>query len=151
MVKVGDVFYINTTKGRGYFQYVKHYPRFSYLIRVFEGIYPDEDQNIAGIVHSPVAFLIFFPLGAADRRKLVHKCGHVPLDEEGQKIPVFRNGVPDPQTNRVEVWCFSDEEKEWFVENITDEQRKLPLKIIANAASLIYKIDNGWRPENHPW
>ncbi|GBR17217.1 hypothetical protein AA0616_0992 [Komagataeibacter nataicola NRIC 0616] len=81
----------------------------------------------------------------------MHKCGHVPLDDESKKIPVFRTGVPHPQTNRVEIWCFSDEEKEWIVENITDEQRKLPIKMIANALSLIDKIDNGWRPENHPW
>ncbi|MGS0648288.1 hypothetical protein ACU81Q_11720 [Komagataeibacter melomenusus] len=152
MVKIGDVFYINTKKGRAYLQYIRKIPRFSYMIRVFSGFYPDEgEQDVTEIVKSPVAFIIFFLVYAADRRRVIHKCGYVPLDEKAREMPVFRYGIPDFRTKKVPVWCFWDGEKEWPVENITDEQRKSPMKIIVNDIALIDKIERGWTPENDPW
>ncbi|WP_129551418.1 hypothetical protein [Komagataeibacter xylinus] len=75
----------------------------------------------------------------------------MPLDEKGREMPVFRYGIPDFSTRNVPLWCFWDGEKEWPVENITNEQRKLPMKIIVNGIALIDKIENGWPPENDPW
>lgn len=151
MAKPGDVFYINTKKGRAYLQYIKKVPNFSYMIRVFSGFYEGIHPELTGIVKYPVSFLIFFPIMAAERRKIVHKCGNVPLDEESKKIPVFRYGIPDFETKKVPVWCFWDGEKEWPVENLTDEQRKLPMKVIVNDIELIDRIERGWTPENDPW
>ena len=86
MVKIGDVFYINTKKGRYYFQYMKRIPKFSYMIRVFSKDCDNKTENIEGIINMPVLFWIFFPLISAEKQKVIHKYGHVPIDKEKIKI-----------------------------------------------------------------
>lgn len=151
MVKVGDVFYMDTNKGRAYLQYIKRVEKFGWMIRVFSGFYTENYPDAAEISKSPVAFLTFYPIFSAVRQKLAHKVGHVPLDAESQKIPIFRYGIPNLRTGKVSVWCFWDGEKEWAVENITDEQRKLPIKWIMNYQFLKEMIENEWRPEKWLW
>ncbi|MBV1830232.1 hypothetical protein HNW77_04540 [Komagataeibacter sp. AV436] len=121
------------------------------MIRVFSKDCDNKTENIEGIINMPVLFWIFFPLISAEKQKVIHKYGHVPIDKEKIKIPIFRIGFPNLKTNKVKVWCFWDGEKEWAVENITQEQRKLPMKIIVNDTALIEKIENGWSPENDAW
>lgn len=155
MAKIGDIYYIDTSNGRSYFQYIRDVPKYSWMIRVFSGFYKEHDckkkKDINKIAQSPVQFITFFPLITAERGKFVHKCGNVPLDEEAKKMPIFRYGIPDPRTKKVPVWCFWDGEKEWAVENITDEQRKLPIKWVVNYDSFVSMIEEEWRPEKNTW
>ncbi|MBV1830452.1 hypothetical protein HNW77_06480 [Komagataeibacter sp. AV436] len=109
---------MDTNKGRAYLQYIKRVKNFGWMIRVFSGFYTENYPDAAGVSKYPVVFLTFYSIFSAVRHRLAHKIGHVPLDAESQKIPIFRYGIPDPRTKKVPVWCFWDGDKEWAVENI---------------------------------
>ncbi|AQU88482.1 hypothetical protein B0W47_14585 [Komagataeibacter nataicola] len=40
MVKIGDIFYMDTNKGRAYLQYIKRVKKFGWMIRVFRVFIP---------------------------------------------------------------------------------------------------------------
>ncbi|WP_308720648.1 hypothetical protein [Komagataeibacter xylinus] len=117
----------------------------------FSGFYTENYPDAVEISKSPVAFLTFYPIFSAVKHRLAHKVGHVPLDAESQEIPIFRYGIPDPRTRKIPVWCFWDGEKGWAVENITEEQRKLPMEWVVNYQSLKEMIEDEWRPEKSLW
>ncbi len=83
-------------------------------------------------------------------KKIFVIIGNFPIPEFAKKFPLFRTGVIDPATGKVKVWWLWDGEKEWRVNDITLEQRKLPLRGIWNNTLLIERIEQGWLPSNDP-
>jgi hypothetical protein len=64
MIKIGDVFAIETTSGKAYFQFVKKIPPMGSLIRVLPGTY-NELPDLDALVEEKTNFWIFFPVSAA--------------------------------------------------------------------------------------
>jgi hypothetical protein len=150
MVKTGDVFAITTSKGEAYFQYVGKMPLMGPLIRVLPGTYPSEVPPWETLVERETNFWVFFPVGAALKRGLVRKVKNCAIPEHAKSPPVFRAGVVDPATGKVETWWLWDGEKEWPVGEISAEQRKLPIRGAWNDTLLIQRIEEGWLPEKDP-
>ncbi|MFK3799582.1 MULTISPECIES: hypothetical protein [unclassified Pseudomonas] len=146
MLKRGDVFSIEVKAGKAYFQYVEKLPSFGPLIRVLPGVFsasPDFDV----LVPSPSNFWVFFPISAALKNRVIDKIGNYPLPDHSKTKPVFRTGMVDPRTGRVEKWWFWDGEKSWEVGQISDDERKLPIRGVWNDTLLIQRINEGWLPE----
>ena len=92
-------------------------------------------------------FSTFFPLGAAVNRCIVSVVGNATIPEKQKPFPLFRNGVVDPKTKKVETWWLWDGEKEWCIGKLTKEQRRLPLNEVWNDTLLVERIESGWTPE----
>jgi hypothetical protein len=147
MIKAGDVFGIKTANGEAYFQYVKKVAPMGSLIRVLPGTYPESAPDWDSLIERESNFWIFFPVGAALRQGIVRKVGHCAIPQHAQETPVFRAGVVDPSTGKVETWWLWDGEREWSVGTITEEQRKLPIRGSWNDTLLVKRIEEGWLPE----
>lgn len=147
MIKSGDIFGIKTARGEAYFQYVKRDKLMGPLIRVLPGIYRDDVPDIEALAKVATNFWIFFPVGPALKSGIVRKVAQYKIPEHAQKMPLFRTGVPDPETRKVETWWLWDGETSWQVGAITDEQRKLPLREAWNDTRLVERIESGWLPE----
>lgn len=150
MVKVGDVFAIKTAKGNAYFQFVKKIAPMGSLIRVLPGTYLAPPPEWDTLVAHETNFWIFFPVAAAQKQGIVKKVAHCSLPEHARRFPVFRAGVVDPSTGKVETWWLWDGAKEWKVGSITEEQRKLPIRGSWNDTLLVKRIEEGWLPEKDP-
>lgn len=146
-IKRGDIFSIETSSGSAFFQFAKKMPVMGSLIRVLPGIYAQAPSDWQTLVAKETNFWIFFPVSAALNRGIVKKVGHCSLPTHAEETPVFRAGVVDPSTNRVETWWLWDGEKEWMVGEITNEQRKLPIRGSWNDTMLVKRIEEGWLPE----
>lgn len=146
MVKVGDVFEIETAKGRAYFQYFGKAPVMGALIRVLPGTY-DADPELSKLVEEKTNFWVFFPVSASLKQGVIKKKGNFPLPVHSKEMPVFRSGIINQETKRVNTWWFWDGTQEWMVGSITDEQRKMPIKAAWNDTMLIKRIEDGWLPE----
>ncbi|WP_175035079.1 hypothetical protein [Burkholderia lata] len=151
MIKSGDVFCIETSKGGGYFQYVKKVSPMGALIRVLPGIYKDLPDNLAEMVEVETNFWIFFPVGVAEKRGIVKKIGNFEVPGHARATPLFRTGIPDQETRKVENWWLWDGEKSWPVGAISEEQRRLPIRGAWNDTLLIERIEQGWLPEKDPF
>lgn len=148
MVKAGDVFKIKTSRGDAYFQYVKKVSPMGALIRVLPGTFNDDAPDIDELIQAETNFWVFFPVVAAEKCGVIEKISNYSVPVHSIKTPVFRTGIVNPETKKVDVWWFWDGEKEWRVGAITREQRRMPIRGTWNDSLLRERIEKNWLPEN---
>ncbi|WP_218585494.1 MULTISPECIES: hypothetical protein [Pseudomonas] len=146
MINVGDVFAVATKNGKAYFQFVKKISPMGSLIRVLPGTY-HEKPDLDVLVEEKTNFWVFFPVSAALKKGIIQKAKVCIIPAHSQETPTFRAGVVDSSTGRVETWWFWNEEEEWEVGKITEEQRKFPIRGSWNDTLLVQRIEEGWSPE----
>ena len=152
-VKIGDVIEIRTSRGLAYAQHTHEHvapPKYGYLIRVLPGLYGKRPTDFTDIGKQKATFVVFVPLQVMVDRNYVTIVNNQPVPTDAQKFPVFRSGIPDPQTKKVRVWWFWDGDKEWKVGSLTDEQKRLPILAIIGDELLAKRIEIGWTPETDP-
>jgi hypothetical protein len=144
--KIGDVIEIPTARGFAYAQLTHIHPQFGDLIRVFPGIYLEKPSHFAEVLMSEPRFTIFFPVGAAVRRSSVNIVAHEPIPEELQRFPLFRAGAFNPVLGTVNAWWLWDGDRQWQVGDLTEEQRRLPIREAWTEGLLIDRIEQDWSP-----
>lgn len=148
--KIGDVLEIATPKGFAYAQYTHKHQLMGDLIRVLPGIFHDRPDDIDALLEEEPQFVTFVPLASFMKRKTCSTVANRPIPASQQEFPLFRNGLPNPSTQKVENWWLWDGVQEWKVGQLSKEQRKLPIMEVWNDTLLIERIVAKWRPENDP-
>lgn len=148
-IKVGDVFEVDTPRGKAYIQYVSHNEMIGELIRVLPGVYDKIPDNIKEIVTGKEEYFVHFPVKAAKKQKIVELISNFDLPK-GLEIPKkFRTEIMNNDGNLV-GWHIVDYET-WQRETIselTEEQKKLSPWGTWNDALLIERISQEWTLEN---
>jgi hypothetical protein len=147
--KIGDVIEIDTGEGFAYAHYSHKNKLWGYLLRVYNHRYPERATDLAAVVAGEPTFYQFFPLGAAIHRGIFAIAGHVPLSEQAQVFPVFREGNPDHE-GKIHNWWLWDGVTERRVGPLTEEIRKLSPLGVCNDTFLIDRILSSWTPETDP-
>ena len=151
--RIGDIVEIPTCKGLAYAQFSHYHAlkpnNWGALLRVLHGTFARRPGFLAELAAGKEAFCTFFPLQASINRKLVTIVGHEELPVHAQAFPVFRSGVPNPATGKVEVWWPWDGVEECKVGKLTSEQLDLPLLQIPSYPMLVDWIETGWTPRRH--
>lgn len=147
-MKIGDVFSIQTVKGKAYFQFTAKNKLMGQLILVLPGIYSSElvGEELQRLLKIDTNFYIFFHIASALKAGVIEKVGNYEIPEHSRSFPIFRSGVPDA-SGHVANWGLWDGEKSWFIGSLTPEQRKLPIRGAWNDTLLISRIEQGWLPE----
>jgi hypothetical protein len=142
-IKLGDIFEVNTPKGKGYLHYFHRDNDGIDYIRVLQGLYYERPPDFSKIASNPERYVIGFPLSAAYRRKLVDLAGFYPADD--YKMPKF---MRDPYLIRGEFlgWHIVNTETlhRAFVKELSPEQKKLSPWGIVNDTLLIERLVNNW-------
>jgi hypothetical protein len=60
-----------------------------------------------------------------------------------REFPIFRCGLENPATGKVDEPWLWDGEREWRAGTLTDEQKKFPIRQIVNDTMLITMIEKG--------
>lgn len=143
-MKVGDVFEIETKKGKGYLQYVKEPMDNTELekTRVFYNLFSLQTE-LSKIV-SGEYFFLEFPLKAAKRMKILSYVGNLELPSTLRYPRYFRS------VNVFgEGWRIIDATGgQIFVEKLDEKQKKLSPWGTWNDTLLIDNLEKGWRLEN---
>ena len=71
-IKVGDLFEIETAKGKAYLHFIYIDKELGSLIRILPGMYKERPENLDDIVNNKENFMIFFPLLAAFKKNIVY-------------------------------------------------------------------------------
>jgi len=87
--------------------------------------------------------MVFFPLNAAIRQGIVRGVANVPVPSNLREFPVFRCGLKDLATARVDEPWLWDGEREWQVEALTEEQKSFPIRQLVNDTMLVAMIEKG--------
>lgn len=143
---IGDVVEIPTPQGLAYAQYAHHHDRYGAMLRVLGGLYEERPADFAELAAKRERFNVFFPLAAAIAEGIVEPIANEPVPEHAREFPLFRTGRRNPKTGKVDVWWFWDGEREWPVEELSDEQRDVSIRGIVNDTRLIERIVSGWTP-----
>lgn len=146
-IKLGDIFEINTPKGKAYLHYIYKDKITGDLIRVLPDIYAERPASFDELASSKERFMVFFPLSAAMKLKIVIQVGHYSTDNFGR-----------PRYMRAEHiirgeflgWHIIDTEtwQRQLVKTLTPEQKKLSPWGIWNDTLLIENLMNDWNLEN---
>lgn len=145
-IKLGDIFEIETAKGKAYLHYICKDKELGELVRVLEGLYNERPASFDELAGTPEAFMVFFPLSAANRRKIVEKVGNFSSDKYSK-----------PKLMRTEHYV-GREFQGWHIIDTNTWERKLIKKLSSNEKKLspwgcwndtllIKNLEKGWNLE----
>ncbi|HKV70420.1 MAG TPA: hypothetical protein VJN62_04190 [Gemmatimonadales bacterium] len=150
-LRVGDMLEIQTPRGLAYAQYTHRNPQYGALIRVLPRFHRDRPADFLSLAAQESAFVVFYPVSAALTQRVVTLVANAPVPPPARDFPLFRAGVKDFITKRVEAWWLWDGKKSWPVGLLTREQRKLPVRMLVNHTGLVHLIATEWTPERDTW
>jgi hypothetical protein len=145
-IKVGDIFEISTPKGKGYLHYIHKDNTIGDLVRVLPGLYSERPVSFDKLAGSRERYMIFFPLSAATKRKIVEQVGHYPADDFSK--PKYMRTEHNVRGEFL-GWHIVNTEN-WhrqLVKELTSEQKKLSPWGIWNDTLLIENLVNEWSLE----
>ncbi|MGZ3777783.1 MAG: hypothetical protein ACXVI9_09375 [Mucilaginibacter sp.] len=146
-IELGDIFEIETAKGKAYFQCVKIDKSRGDLIKVFNKLYHERAEFIESVIKVKDNYFIGFPLGAAYRRKLIEKVGNISLPDDFE-LPKYMRSKHVIQ-GRFFGWHIINTStwKRQLVEKLSEEQKQLSPWGIWNDTLLKESLESGWNLE----
>lgn len=142
-IKIGDIFSINTPKGKAYLHYVYVDNDGIELIRVLPGLYLNDVQDITLLSQQKELFMLFFPLRIAFHRKIVKLEGHT--DIGSFKKPQYMR-EDDYIRGNFSSWYIVniDTCKRKYVKKLSPKQNALSPWGVWNDTLLIERLVEGW-------
>lgn len=127
--RIGSVIEIQTARGLAYAQ-VTHFhrepPRWGWLIRAFSGFHKTRPEHFDHVALGKVQFSTFYPVGMAVNDGLIEIVGHAPITPEHARFPIFKNGIENRTTGKIEVWWLWDGKREWRVNALSEIEQGYP-------------------------
>lgn len=145
--KIGDLIEIGVSSGWAYALYTHSSKMYGALLRVLPGIYSSRPDDLLNLTSQRPLFSCFFPLSAAVKQGRVAVVGKTPIPDKLKTFPVFRAGMVNPQTGKVDNWWLWDGDNEVRIGDLSPEQRKLDIRGVWNDTLLIERVEKQWRPE----
>lgn len=75
-IKLGDIFEINTPKGKAYLHYIYKDSTLGDLIRVLPELYSERPVNFDMLAITKERYVVFFSLTTSYKQKILEKVGH---------------------------------------------------------------------------
>ena len=148
--KIGDIIEIETKIGFFYAQYTHKDSTYGALLQIFDKNYETHLIEFPDLIQQNVRFSQFFPLNAALKKNIFTVVSNEKIREDLKPLPLFRLGVRNPATKKVDVWWLWDGEKEWKIGDLDENQKKLSGLGVCNDTFLVNRLESGWRPETDP-
>jgi len=142
-IKVGDIYEIDTSKGKAYLHYVYRDPTVGELIRVLPGLYAERPGILNKLAGATERYMIFFPLSAAFKRKIVSYAGHRDVKdfikpEYMRAKHVIRGAFLGWHLVNTNNW------NRQLVKELTAEQKRLSPWGVWNDTLLIERLEQDW-------
>lgn len=144
-IKLGDIFEINTLKGRAYLHYIYKDPTTGDLVRVLPGLHSERPANFDKLAGSKEKYMIYFPLVAANKQKIVEKVGSYLSKFEKPKYMRTKHIVKGEFLG----WHIIDTEtwQRQLVKSLNSEQKQLSPWGIWNDTLLVENLVTDWSLE----
>jgi hypothetical protein len=145
-IKIGDIFEINTPKGKAYLHYIYKDKAIGDLIRVLPGLYTERPVSFDKLAASDERYMIFFPVSAAHKRNIVEHVGYYPADNFSK--PKYMRTEHNVRGEFL-GWHIIDTDtwRRQLVNELTAEQKKLSSWGIWNDTLLIKNLISDWSLE----
>jgi hypothetical protein len=155
--QIGDLVEIGTPAGLAYVQYTHDAGTSGQIVRVLPGLYESRPTDLAGLVRQKELYFIFYPMEYPLRKELAKIVANEPVPEWAVSHPMMRLPVGrDYDLGRVLKWRIVSAANQLTVPELlraplltelTAEQEKLSIRVIAPHAALVKDLARGWTPE----
>jgi hypothetical protein len=146
--KIGDVIRIKTAKGYAYAQLTHENKLLGFMIRVFPGIHKEPVEDVCELVKQEELYSTFIHRLDFYEEPHIVIVTNCPLTPRSRLFPMFRDGIKNPNTGRVEKWWLWNGENSAPVGPLTEEMKTMPIREFNNYKTLIKKIESGWLPSD---
>ena len=150
ILAVGDVFEVACAGGIAYVSYAGKHGWLGDAIWIVPSTF-ESRRNDFGTVFAEPGYFAFYPLHAALRQKIVRKVGFAV--EAIRLLPVnVRSAVNRDALGRISSWLITDGQSKLprTDEELSYEERQLPIGTIWNHKMLCERIGSGWNPLESP-
>jgi hypothetical protein len=147
-IQPGDVFKIETQKGKAYMQYCCLGNNGIEFIRVLEGLYSEKPLDVSEIVSSKERYVVQFPVASAKRKKLIFFVGNFPMPKHFAKPRYMRSS--HIAGGEFVGWHIVDTDtlQRKPVSELSFAERKLSPWGIWNDTILREHLEGGWSLDN---
>jgi len=144
-IKIGDIFEINTPKGKAYLHYIYSDKTLGELIRVLNGLYTERPENFDKIALNE-RYMLFFPLKVACNRKIVEKVKY--FSAVNYNMPKYMRAKHSIRGEFL-GWHIIDTAtwERQLIKDLSKEQIKLSPWGVWNDTLLIEKLVDDWSLE----
>jgi hypothetical protein len=145
-ILVGDIFEINTPKGKAYLHYIHKDSVTGELIRVLKGLYSERPMDLDILAASEERYIISFPLSAAVKQKIVESVGYFAASNFSKpKLMRTEHNIRGEFLG----WHLVDTEtwQRQLVKKLSKEQKKLSPWGLWNDTLLVEKLVTNWSLE----
>lgn len=144
---LGDIFELETSKGKAYLHFIHKEHNIGELIRVLDGLYPERPSCFEELAGAAEQFMIYFPLAAAKRRKIVARVGNFPA--KAFAIPRYMRTTHYVRGEFL-GWHIvnTGSWKTTLVKELSPEEKQLSPWGTWNDTLLIERLEQNWSLEN---
>ena len=142
-MELGAVFELKTKQGNAYLHYIYEDKELGELVRVLPGFYTERPTSFDEVARGQERYMIFFPLAAASKRKLVEQVGAYPT--AGFHKPKYMR-TPHTVKGAFLGWHIVDTDT-WhrqLVKTLTPAQKRLSDWGSWNDTLLVERLEQGW-------
>jgi hypothetical protein len=142
-IKIGDIFEINTSKGKAYIHLIYEDKDSVELVRVLSGLYHERPVNFETIAKQKEQFIVSFPLKVAVKKRIVARVGN--FNKENFEKPKYMRTEHHIQGEFL-GWHIIDTDswKRQLVQKLNTEQLNLSPWGVWNDTLLIERLSQGW-------
>jgi hypothetical protein len=145
-VAAGDILEVSCDGALGYASYAGRHPWLGDAMWLAQGSYPTPTTDWGRVFTEP-GFIVFYPVHASLRQKLIRKVGYA--IEAIRPAPEFvRNPVETDTMGHAISWLVTDGVSRYprLDSELTAAERELPIGAIWNHKLLCERIRSGWHP-----
>jgi hypothetical protein len=143
--KFGDVIEVSTPNGFSYLQYVSRHPAYGDVIRVLPGLFQTR-PNLEELVREK-GYFTFYPLRLAVSRGMVDIVENISIPAGSEGPGTLRRAGAMSNDGRVLTWVIGGAGGDYVREELSSEEKKLPIAEIWNHEMLIHQLARKWSPE----
>lgn len=147
MSRIGDIVEMRIAKGTVYAQVTHKRPPYGTLVRVIQGVFSERPTDLQALANGDQLFLIFAPIDALCKRGLGKIVGRASIPVVASPFPLFKVPFYLDRSGVQKRWWLWDGLREWQIDTLTPEQRRLPTRTVVTPTELIHRIETGWSPE----
>ena len=146
-IKIGDVFEVNTSKGKAYIHYVCNDKEIGELIRVLPGLFTEDLINLEELVSLKERYCVYFPLSFGYKKGLIKRVDNFSIEK--YEKPQFMRSEHNIRGEFLGWHIVStDSWERKLVKELTEEQKKYSPWGVWNDTLLIERLENDWKLES---
>ena len=145
-VKTGDIFSIDVLGGKSFLHYIRDI-RGKELIRVLDGVFPEDFNQLEALVQTPERFMVGFPVSSAYRFGLIKLVGFASAAAY-QPPAIMRSWWKRPDGSIFHYTIDTETLKRTEAHNLTPEFLRLSPHGTWNDTLLVQRIANDWKLED---